>query len=404
MMHHPRQSFRWRSVFLRAIAIQLVIVAFASWGVRAFCQTISMQSVTLSNDGRSFVYGESKTPFVPWGFNYLGEFGKLMEDTWGTDWDRVERDLREMRKLGANVVRIHLQFGTYMTGPSEFEVTEFDRLKKLLDLGREVGLYFDLTGLSCYRLDRIPAWYDALDESERWDIQAQWWKMVAQNCAGHPALFCYDLMNEPIVGGQAKQGEPRWVGGELGGFYFVQRISEAPKGRSNIEIAEAWASKLTKAIREVDSKTLITVGVIPWAQVWPNAKPVFYSPEASKHFDFVSIHAYPGKAEVDRAIAAVAVYDIGKPLVIEETFTLQCSIDEMNQFVDGCSDRVEGWIGHYFGYTIEEHRQSVGQKSNGSDPFFHTIAADFLGYWREKGKKIANALPASDVSSDQPKR
>ena len=37
--------------------------------------------------------------------------------------------------------------------------------------------------------------------------------------AGHPAVFCYDLMNEPIIGGPAKEGEPRWVGGELDGFY-----------------------------------------------------------------------------------------------------------------------------------------------------------------------------------------
>ncbi len=55
------------------------------------------------------------------GFNYLGEFGKLMEDSWDKDWPRIERDFREMRKLGGNIVRIHLQFRTYMTGPDKFD-------------------------------------------------------------------------------------------------------------------------------------------------------------------------------------------------------------------------------------------------------------------------------------------
>lgn len=100
----------------------------------------------------------------------------------------------------------------------------------------------DVTGLSCYRLDRIPAWYDAFSETDRWNVQARWWKKIAETSAGHPAVFCFDLMNEPIVGGRSKEGEPRWVGGELAGFYFVQKNSEDAKGT---QIAEAWVAQLT---------------------------------------------------------------------------------------------------------------------------------------------------------------
>src|SRR5690606_11906362 len=149
---------------------------------------------------------------------------------------------------------------------------------------------------------------DAVDEAERWDVQARWWSMIAKTCAGHPAVFCYNLMNEPIVGGKAAEGEPRWLAGELAGFYFVQRISEDGSGRTSADVAQAWVEKLTAAIRQQDPQTLVTVGVIPWALVWPNAKPLFYSPEIAKHFDFVSIHAYPDKDKVDQAIAALAVY------------------------------------------------------------------------------------------------
>lgn len=344
-----------------------------------------MQKVHVSDDGRRFVVGNTGESFVPWGFNYLGEFGKLVEESWATDWERVERDFREMRKLGANVVRVHLQFGTYMKAQNEFDKAELGRLRRMLDLARETGLYLDLTGLSCYRIENVPTWYDALDETERWDVQARWWDKIAETCAGHPAVFCYDLMNEPVIN-EPKEGEHAWLGGEpLGGFYFVQRISKAPGDRTSVEIAEAWAKQLTTAIRAKDPQTLITVGAIPWAQVWATAKPVFYSPEAGKHFDFVSVHFYPKAGEIEKTVAALAVYDIGKPLVVEEVFPLACSIEELDEFIEKSKDRADGWVGHYFGKTIDEHRK--GKTINDA------ITAGFLEYWREKGKAIARTKP-----------
>ena len=46
-----------------------------------------------------------------------------------------------------------------------------------------------------------PPWYDALDESARWDAQAHFWEAIAEQCKTSPAVFCYDLMNEPVVPG-----------------------------------------------------------------------------------------------------------------------------------------------------------------------------------------------------------
>ncbi|HEX7010330.1 MAG TPA: cellulase family glycosylhydrolase [Phycisphaeraceae bacterium] len=346
---------------------------------------IEMPKVRVAEDGSRFILAGSGETFIPWGFNYLGRFGELVEETWANDWDRLAADFRQMRKLGANVVRVHLQFSTFMKGPNEVDRAELGRLRNMLDLARETCLYLDITGLSLYRLDRIPAWYDQMDEDERWQAQAVFWEAIAQACAGHPAVFCYDLMNEPIVSGPAKEGEPRWVTGELGGFWFVQRITDTPGNRSQADIAQAWVAKLTAAIRQHDPQTLITVGVIPWAHVWPNAKPIFYSPQALQHLDFVSIHLYPNRGEVEKAIQAAAVYDLGKPLVIEETFPLSCSIEELDAFIEGTRGRVDGWISHYFGHTIAEHRA-------GAEPAGPLVAA-FLEYWRDKGRSITSVTP-----------
>lgn len=56
------------------------------------------------------------------------------------------------------------------------------------------------------------------------------------------------------------------------------------------EDAMAMVAKQTAPLREEVQGRLMTVGVIPWAAVWPTAKPISNSSEASKVSDFVSIH------------------------------------------------------------------------------------------------------------------
>jgi hypothetical protein len=321
-----------------------------------------LEAVRVSADGKSFVLAESGTPFRVWGVNYdhdsHGE-GRLLEDYWQEEWDTVVSDFREMKELGANVVRIHLQVGKFMRAAETPNEESLAQLRRLLVLADETGLHLDITGLGCYHKADTPAWYDALDETARWAVQARFWSAIAKTCRDSRAVFCYDLMNEPVIDGKKDQG---WLAGELGGKHFVQRLTLDPGKRTQIEIAKAWVDQLTTAIRAEDREHLITVGVIPWAQVWPTAKPVFYSPEVSPALDFVSIHLYPAKGEVGKALAAMGVYDIGKPLLIEETFPLSCSIEEMDDFLKRSKDRAEGYVSFYWGRTIAELDAATGKK------------------------------------------
>lgn len=346
----------------------------------------NLSSVAVAEGGKGFVTVSPPRAFIPWGFNYLGVFERLAEEDWHTleGWNRIERDFREMRALGGNVVRWHLQFETFMKSPESADPEQLARLKRLLGLARETGLYLDLTGLNCYRRNRIPSWYDALAEKERWASQARFWEAIAKTCAGDPVVFCYDLMNEPVVN-KPSEGDHPWMTGELGGFYFVQRICNSPEGREPQDVAAAWVKEMAVAIRKHDRQTLLTVGAIPWAFVWPNAKPVFYSPKALPHLDFVSIHVYPKSGKLEQELAALSTYALGKPLVIEETFPLTCSIQELGRFMDAGTNRVQGWISHYFGHTIAEHK--AGAKPGGQ------AVAEFLEFWRDKGKRVMDHPP-----------
>jgi hypothetical protein len=337
--------------------------------------------VCLSEEGLDFVYSESGTRFVAWGFNYDHDVsGRLLEDYWQTEWSTVVEDFQEMKALGANVVRVHPQLGKFMATADRPNEGALERLGRLVELAEATGLYLAITGLGCYHKAEVPGWYDALNETQRWTVQARFWEAIAERCAESDAVFCYDLMNEPILPGEGEQaGE--WVAGEFGGKHFVQRITLDLAGRTRPEVARAWVHTLVAAIRKHDERHLVTVGVIPWVHTFPNAKPLFYSKEVGEQLDFVSVHFYPKKGEVDRALTALAAYDVGKPLLIEETFPLWCSEEEFDAFMTASAERVDGCIGFYWGKTIEEYSRP-GTDIAGS------IMKNWLEYFRAQGPEI----------------
>jgi hypothetical protein len=320
----------------------------------------AMEPVRISADGRHFALAASGTRFTPWGFNYDHDAsGRLLEDYWHDEWPTVVADFREMKELGANVVRIHLQTAKFMQTPQKPDEPALKQLARLVNLAEKTGLYLDITGLGCYQKKDVPQWYDAMSEAQRWNVQASFWQAVSQTCADSPAIFCYDLMNEPILPG-ADKPETEWLTGELGGKHFVQRITLDLAGRTRPQVAKAWVDKLAAAIRKHDRRHLITVGVIPWVHVFPQARPLFYSKPVSAQLDFASVHFYPRNGEVDRALTALAAYDIGKPLVVEEMFPLHCGLDELDAFLDGSRNIADGWITFYWGKRIDEYTDADG--------------------------------------------
>jgi aryl-phospho-beta-D-glucosidase BglC (GH1 family) len=143
-----------------------------------------------------------------------------------------------MKALGANTVRIHLQVSRFMKSAEDSNPESLQQLARLLALAEKTSLYLDLTGLGCYDKNDVPPWYNALSEGQRWDVQARFWEAVARTCSASPAVFCYDLMNEPIVSEDKKNRD--WTPGAFGDRYFVQRLTLDFAGRSEKQIAKAW--------------------------------------------------------------------------------------------------------------------------------------------------------------------
>ncbi|MEX2174064.1 MAG: cellulase family glycosylhydrolase [Pirellulaceae bacterium] len=336
------------------------LFVYATLWIAAACggsaKAAELEFIRAAEDKQSFVLETSGQPFIAWGVNYdHDETGRLIEDYWHDEWPKVEADFAEMKRLGANVVRLHIQFGKFMERADQPNEKSLDQLARLLKLAEKEGIYLDLTGLGCYHKKDVPAWYDALGEAGRWNAQAAFWEAVAKRCAASPAIFCYDLMNEPVVpGGQGKGKD--WLGPAFGDKHFVQYITLETKGRERPEVALAWISHLTAAIRKHDPKHLITVGLVPWSLDKPGLSSGFVPDKVCGPLDFVAVHIYPETGKLDEAAATLKAFNIGKPVVVEEIFPLKCSVEELGQFMEENRAHADGWIGFYWGQEPAEYR------------------------------------------------
>jgi hypothetical protein len=319
-------------------------------------QAAGLEQIAVSADRRHFIQLPSNRPFVPWGFNYdHDENGRLIEDYWDSEWSKIVEDFGEMKALGANVVRVHIQLGRFMNGPKSPSRQQLKRFRKLVALAQGTGLYLDVTGLGCYHKKDVPAWYDALGEKERWEVQGRFWEAVAQESRKSTAIFCYDLMNEPVS--PVGMGT-NWLAPPFAGKHFVQWIARDQKGRARVLIAQEWIGTLAKAIRQVDSRHLITVGLVPWSLNRPGLYSGFDPAIISHDLDFISVHLYPSRSDLEGDLKTLQGFDIGKPVIIEETFPLNSSIEQFGRFMEASRSLAAGWIGFYWGKTLESCQAS----------------------------------------------
>jgi len=340
-----------------------------------------VERIRISKDNFSFILEKSERAFIPWGFNYdHDEKGRLIEDYWGNEWDKVEEDFQEMKELSANVVRIHLQLGKFMLSPEKPNKSALRQLKKVLILAKKLNLRLDITGLGCYLKQYVPDWYDKLGEKERWNVQAKFWEAIAKVCANNPVIFCYDLMNEPVVPVD-KRESGNWLGGDFAGYYYVQFITLNQENRPRQEIARQWIRQLKTAIRKYDTRSFITVGMLPSSMKNNEFNSGFNPKEIGDELDIICVHIYPKSGELQKSMETLREYSVGKPIVIEEMFPLNCSINDLGKFIDDSKQFASGRIGFYWGKKPEEY--------NGSKEIADILTLDWLRLFEKKAKTFA---------------
>lgn len=302
---------------------------------------------------QQFYLSFSDEPFFPVGFNYdHDEHYRLLEDYWHEDWGKIERDFSAMQKYGANTVRIHLQAGRFLASRTEFCEKELQQLDHLIALATAKSLRLHLVGLGCYHSRQVPVWYEALDETARWETQAFFWRTLATRYRGNHTIFCFDLMNEPLVPARCRR-DRGWLGNDYHGSHFTQYIALAGTHASRTDIAKRWVNTLVSAIRSQDPQRLVTIGLVDWSLEHCKPSSGFVPHEIAPLLDFVCLHIYPETARVDNAINTVQQFCLGKPLLVDETFPLKCSMHEFDEFLTAIRPLVNGFLGFYTDQVAE---------------------------------------------------
>jgi hypothetical protein len=170
---------------------------------------------------------------VPWGFytNYpdyadpnITNF--MLTDAMSTAAGRqnVEQQLRGMAARNATLWRIFPQFQDVLSGPSTVNASGIAVLTEALDMAHKLGIRVTVTGLSDFVPARNPGWLNKLGQAKDSEAQisaasAVWWGALASAWKGHPAVWSFDLMNEPVwqTGPRTPTpGSNKWATGCMG--------------------------------------------------------------------------------------------------------------------------------------------------------------------------------------------
>jgi len=328
---------------------------------------VTLTKITTITEDKLFLTSSGEL-FFPWGFNYTNpQIIGLIEDNWDSEntWAIIEEDFAEMKRYSANIVRIHLQLHRFMNNANTPNQSALQKLQRLVEVAEDAGLYLDVTGLASYRKTDTPEWYNNLNDTERWNTHAVFWKNIAATIGDSKAVFAFNLMNEPVVSvGCDGTAECDWLPGPgFGGYHFVQNITRDPDLVYSTTIKD-WIGTLSSAIRSEDQNTLITVGFLALGSVT----------QFEEDLDYVSIHVYPKSGELQRSIDKVINNQGNSPLILEEISNLDCNIQELEDFLNQIEGKYQGLMGHYFGKTLSQ------MQANNS--FSDATRANFINFFR----------------------
>jgi hypothetical protein len=340
------------------LSLPWTVVGAAPGGSRALAR------IRVSRDGRAFESGNHQ-PFVPFGMTYFRPGTGWAPQVWKQfDPEATRLDFTRMKALGVNCVRVFLTYGSFHREPGIPSPEGLAKFDQLLEIAEQAGVYVHPTGPDHW--EGLPDWAQGdriADEAHLQALEA-FWRGFAGRYRRRPALFAYDLLNEPEVRWDTPAMRVKWnrwltnryaSPTELAlvwktpgdppqlGRVPVPEAKDAPGDRRLLdfqrfreELADEWTRRQAAAIKASDPEALVTVGFIQWSVPVLLAHPGHYAafrPDRQARFlDFLEVHFYPladgayeyGGPEAERrnlAYLEAVVREVakpGKPVVLAE--------------------------------------------------------------------------------------
>ncbi len=246
------------------LAILLAMLALPAWAEIRLVQTegktfiapdgrvLHIKGISLGNwlmpEGYMFKFEVAKSPS-----QIFGAFERLLgpepaKAFWTEYRERYigEDDIRFIKSVGFNAVRIPLHWDLFMSEDGAIEGPGWALLDRVIGWAKAAGLYVivDLHaapgGQTGINHDDGPGYPLMFYVPRDHDLTVKLWQAIAQRYAGDPTILGYDLLNEPI----APYHDIATLNPRLEPFY--KRITEAIRavdpGRVAILAAGQWSS------------------------------------------------------------------------------------------------------------------------------------------------------------------
>ncbi len=314
---------------LSAVALAAVLIGAAGCASTTKTETgPRMGLIGVGADSASFVESDTGRPFVPFGTNYYDPNTGWPPQVWKQfDPDRIDEHFAVMKDLGVNCTRVFLAAATFQPDANTIDETALKKLDTLVQIARRSGIRLILTGPDHW--EGSPAYWkpDRFAGEPALEALDYFWQTMGQRYRGEPAIFAWDLLNEPQMPWFVESWRPRWNAwleakysnleglktawaGELTEDESWGNIAvpedKAQKGsvrlldwqRFREHLADEWVRRQVEALRQADPTHLITVGYIQWS--YPIIRPgdpsqysAFDPKRQVEWLDFISIHFYP---------------------------------------------------------------------------------------------------------------
>jgi len=309
--------------------------------------------------------------FVPIGCNYFPQGIGWAPKVW-TQFrpDAFSKDFPLMAEMGMNVIRVFLSFAPFMPEEKQLSDEMMAKVGRLLDTAAEHDIRVIFSGPSAW--EGTPEWATALkrtwseyftDEQVLENLE-YFWIHFGKAYGDHPAIFAYDLCNEPHIVWELPSRRTAWIAYLKERYGDLATLNEAwegagvrveswdeinvPPDKSDLNNPVIWDYQLFKneisrrfidlcvrSIRTCDKNHMITVGAhqgtVPFDGSSPGRYFGFDPHYVGDLLDYISIHWYPYDENLDIAddpanfeknmallMASLKYVYAGKPVVLEE--------------------------------------------------------------------------------------
>jgi len=304
--------------------------------------------IQINNEKTGFIDSVSDKPYIPVGVNYYDHETGWAPQIWKQfDENRVRRQFYKMKEYGINAARFFIASTAFLPEKNRIDEIAIEKFDKYIAIAKETDIRIIPTGPDHW--EGVPDYCkpDMYCNPDALEAIKTYWEYMAVRYKNEPAIFAWDLRNEPMIYWDSepmRNGWKKYLKEKYGENVKLTDIPDDEPDENNQllydyqlyreQVAYNWTKIQTNTIRNAGDKHLITIGYIQWSfpgftgNKKPSGYAAFRPSELARLIDFDCPHFYPTLGDpVDPEIKRkniqylldwICYCDLSRPVVLEE--------------------------------------------------------------------------------------